>query len=478
MPLSPTLIRRLRRIAGRNFVDTGPAELLVFASDGLTLHQAQPGCVVYPENTAQVAQIVLACNAAETAFVARGAGTGLSGGAISDGGVIIQMSRMNRILDIQPVDRYAVVQPGVVNSYLSLQTRSFGLQFAPDPSSQAACTIGGNVAENAGGPHTLKYGVTGNHVLGQTVVLADGHVAIFGGPWQAATGPAVISFLVGTEGTIGISTEITVRLVPVPVGVKTMLATFPEASGATESVTAILSAGILPSALEFIDQLCIAAVEAHLKVGYPTDAGAVLLIELDGDPDLTAGQAETVDRLCRENGADAFDHAKTAEHSNRLWLGRKHAAGAMGKISPAYYTNDGVVPRSALTTILQTIGTIGKEHDLRIANICHAGDGNIHPLILFDPDAPQDPDRALACSEDILAACLELGGSLTGEHGIGLEKRDMMVKMFSEADLGHMFRLRQGLSPLGLMNPCKVLPEGGRCGEVRQGTRLPEGTWI
>ena len=478
MPLPSSLVRQLRRTVGAEHVDTGLAETQLFTSDGLTLHQARPAGVVYPTSTAQVAAVVAACLAADTPFVARGAGTGLSGGAISDGGVIIQLSRMNQILDIQPEDRYAVVQPGVVNSHLSLQTRPYGLEFAPDPSSQAACTIGGNVAENAGGPHTLKQGVTVNHVLGQTVVLATGRVASFGGPWHAVPGPAFGSFLVGSEGTIGITTEATVRLVPTPAHVITMLATYEAVGGATDSVSAILAAGILPAALEFIDKLCIQAVEAHLKVGFPTTAAAVLLIELDGDETLNNGQAATVEALCRENGASAFSRARTAEERQRLWLGRKHAAGAIGKISPAYYTNDGVVPRSRLTDILDQIYRIGAEHGLQVGNICHAGDGNIHPVILFDPDTPDGADRAFACSSDILAACLEMGGSLTGEHGIGLEKRDLMPLMYTPADLEHMRRLRNGFNPAGLLNPCKLLPEGARCGEVRGLTTLPEGTWI
>ena len=478
MPLNDSLTRRFRKIVGRPNVDTGTAELLTFASDGLTLHQAAPECVVYPQSTGEVAAIVKACNRAGVSFVARGAGTGLSGGAIIDGGVIIQLSRMNQIIDLSADNRFAIVQPGVVNSYLSLQTRPYGLEFAPDPSSQAACTIGGNVAENAGGPHTLKQGVTLNHVLGQTVVMADGQVATFGGPYLAQTGPSFSSFLVGSEGTLGITTEVTVRLVPVAPGVTTMLATFADPAGATDSVTAILAARILPSALEFIDQLCIQAVEAHLKVGFPTDAGAILLIELDSDDERSKGQAETIEALCREHGAIDFKLAQSEEERQKLWLGRKHVAGAMGKISPAYYTNDGVVPRSRLTDILQAVYRIAGTHKLKVANIAHAGDGNIHPLILFDPDTPDGPDRALACSEDILAACLEMGGSLSGEHGIGLEKREMMARMYSGADLAHMRRLRDGLSPLGLLNPGKLLPEGARCGEVKNGATLPEGTWL
>ncbi len=478
MALPTRLLRQLRRVVGRRFVATGPAELLVYQSDGLTLHAARPECVVYPESTGQCARVVAACHTAGIPFVARGAGTGLSGGAIIDGGVIIHLSRMNQVLELQAADRFAVVQPGVVNNYLSLQARPFGLEFAPDPSSQAACTIGGNVAENAGGPHTLKYGVTANHVLGQTVVFPDGEIVRLGGRFPVAPGPDFSGFLTGTEGTVAITTEITVRLTPLPPDVTTMLATYATVAAATESVTAILATGILPAALELIDNLCIQAVESHLKVGFPTDAAAILLIELDGHLDEITAQAEIVSRVCRKQGAVEFRVAADAREREQLWLGRKHAVGTIGKISPGYYTNDGVVPRSALTEILNSVYRIGKQHGLRMANICHAGDGNIHPLILFDPGRPGDQERALDCSRDILLACLEMGGSLTGEHGIGIEKRALMEQMFAPADLDHMTRLRNGFNPHNLLNPGKIFPLGGGCGEVRRQPAIPPGTWI
>ncbi len=478
MALPPRLLKQLRRIVGRDHVDTGRADLQVFESDGLTLHAARPACVVYPVSTQQCSEIARACTAVGVPFVARGAGTGLSGGALSDGGVIVQLSRMNRLLAIHPEDRYAVVQPGVVNNYLSLQTRPLGLEFAPDPSSQMACTIGGNLAENAGGPHTLKYGVTSNHILGQTVVFSDGEIASFGGPFPVSSGPDFSTFLVGTEGTIAIATEIIVRLVPVAPSVTTMLAVYSSVGNATDSVSAILEAGVLPAALELIDQLCIQAVETRLKAGFPTDAAAVLLIEVDGEEGAVKGEAEAVAQACRGQGAVEFHTAQTEADRQRLWLGRKHAAGALGSITPAYYTNDGVVPRSKLTDILQTIYRLGEKHHLRIANLCHAGDGNIHPLILFDPDESQGKERAMACSEDILMACLELGGSLTGEHGIGVEKRGLIDRMFSRDDLAHMRRLRSGLNRDDLLNPGKIFPTGATCGEIRGIRSLPPGAWI
>ena len=469
MPLPPRLIKQLRRIVGREHLDTGQAELLVYESDGLRLHAARPGCVVYPASTEEVSRVVKVCCQAGVPFVPRGAGTGLSGGAISDGGVIIQLSRMNRVLAIHPDDRYAVVQPGVTNEYLSLQARAYGLEFAPDPSSGVSCTIGGNVAEDTGGPHTLKYGVTSNHVLGQTVVFPDGETATLGGPFPVSIGPSFSTFLIGTEGTIAITTEIIVRLVPVPPAVTTMLAIYSSVASATEAVSGILAAGVLPAALEMIDNLCIQAVEAHLKAGFPTDAAAVLLIELDGEESLMQRDAETVARLCRGQGAVAFYTAETEEERQRLWQGRKHAAGALGKITHAFYTNDGVVPRSRLSDIFQAIYRIGDEHGLRIGNMCHAGDGIIHPQILFDSDDPRGAERAMACSKDILLACLEMGGSITGEHGVGVEKRGLIQRMFSEADLAHMIRLRDGLNPDGLLNPGKIFPDGCGYGEVHSG---------
>ncbi len=478
MTLPPRLVKELRRIVGREHVTTLGSELQVYDSDGLTLHTARPAAVVYPATTGHCSAIVRACGTHGVPFVARGAGTGLSGGAISDGGVILQMSRMDQVLALHPDDGYAVVQPGVVNSYLSLQARPYGLVFAPDPSSQAACTIGGNVAENAGGPHTLKYGVTSNNLLGLTVVFPDGEVATFGGTLPVRSGPDFTTFLTGTEGTIAITTEIVVSLIPVSPSVITMLAVYDEVGAATESVSAILAAGVLPTALEMVDNLCIQAVEAHLKAGFPTDAAAILLIELDGDEQVMAPDAEAVGRLCRAQGAVEFRTANSEEERQRLWRGRKHAVAALGKITPAFYTNDGVVPRSKLTEIMQATYKIAADHRLRVGHVCHAGDGNIHPLILYDPDEEGGPQRALACSEEILLACLDLGGSLTGEHGIGVEKRGLIQRMFSEDDLAHMTRLRDALNPGGCLNPGKIFPSGPRCGEARLNQATPPGTWV
>lgn len=478
MAIPQKLVRDFVRIVGSRNVDTGPVELLVFESDGLTLHNARPGCVVYPASTEECSRIVKACVLAGVPLVPRGAGTGLSGGAISEGGVILQLSRMNQIQAIHPEDHYAVVQPGVVNNYLSLQAKPYGLEFAPDPSSQIACTIGGNVAENAGGPHTLKYGVTSNHILGQTVVLPDGQIASFGGAVPLRTGPDFSTFLAGTEGTLAITTEIVVRLVPVAPTVKTMLSIYAAAEGAANSASAILAAGVLPTAMELIDNLCIQAVEAHIKAGYPKDAAAVLLIELDGEEELVTPEITVVEKACKNHGAISFRTAKSEEERQRLWRGRKHAVGSLGKITPAFYTNDGVVPRSRLTEILQLTYQTAEKHNLRVANVCHAGDGNIHPLILYDPDSVKEQQLVTACSEEILIACVEMGGSITGEHGIGMEKRNMIQHMYTAEDIAHMVRLRDGLNPVGILNPGKIFPNGAGCGEVPSTTSIHSGTWL
>jgi glycolate oxidase len=452
--------------------------MVTYMSDGLTLHQARPDCVVYPTTTEEVAGIVKVCNAARIPFVARGAGTGLSGGAIIDGGVIIQMSRLNRIVQLDPVNRHAVVQAGVVNNYLSMQCRPYNLEFAPDPSSAAACTIGGNVAENAGGPHTLKYGVTSNHILGQTIVMPDGEILRVGNNFPVRSGPDFSGFLVGSEGTIAITTEISVRLTPIRTNIATMLAIFSTVEQATETVTGLLAAGVLPAALEMIDNLCIQAVEAHLKPGFPTDAGAILLIELDGQLDLIEADKLQVERICRQQAARDFLLAKDEEERQRLWRGRKSAVGTIGKISPAFYTNDGVVPRSQLTRILKDIYNIGDDHKLRVGNLCHAGDGNIHPLILFDHKSTKGKEKAIRCSQDILQACLDLGGSLSGEHGIGIEKLSMMEQMYTTEDMAHMTRLRDEFNPDKLLNPGKIFPTGGHCGELNQSSKGVEGTRV
>lgn len=453
--------------------------LLTYECDGHTLARHAPLAVVYPETTAEVQAAVRACAAHRTPFLARGAGTGLSGGAVAaHGGVIIELARMNRIVRLDPVERIAVVQPGLVNLHLSLAAKPHGLFYAPDPSSQGACTIGGNVAENSGGPHTLKYGVTTNHVLGLEVVLPDGRLLHTGALRSQPDPLDLTGMFVGSEGTFGIATQVMVRLLTLPEAVRTFLAIYDTVEAASQTVSAILRAGIVPAAIELIDRLAIAAVEAHLKVGFPQDAAAVLLLEIEGIAAEQTVLAPRVIEICRQHGARRVDEAADEAQRLAFWKGRKQALGALGKLARAYYTHDGVVPRDRLPEALQAIAAIGQEFGLRIANVAHAGDGNLHPLLLFDPDDAGEVARVKQAGARILTVCLELGGALTGEHGIGLEKRELMQSAFSAADLDQMQRVRQVFDPAGLCNPGKLFPTGGACGEIGVARRDRTGGWV
>lgn len=435
--------------------------------------------VVYPESTREVAGIVRLCARHGRPVIPRGAGTGLSGGAVAaEGGVIIETSLMNRILEIDYDDEIAVVQPGVVNLELSEVTAANGFHFAPDPSSQKACTIGGNVAENAGGPHTLKYGVTTNHVLGVKMVMPDGETADFGGRLRDTIGYDLTGLIAGSEGTLGIVTEIIVRLTPNPPALRTFLGVFDTVEDAGNTVSSIISAGIVPAALELIDNLVIQAVENVLKVGFPTGAAAVLLIEIDGDEVTLEEEASIIEGICRKHNARTFQRAKSEEERAALWRGRKEAVGALGSITPAFYTNDGVVPRSKLPDMLRIDREIGRRYGLEVAHVCHAGDGNIHPIILYDPDNEQEVEKAVKISEEILEACIQMGGSLTGEHGIGMEKMGTFRLMFSKEDQEQMMRLRSTFDPRGLMNPCKIFPGSPGCRETRVRGTLAGGGWL
>ncbi|MFQ6674330.1 MAG: FAD-binding oxidoreductase [Fidelibacterota bacterium] len=479
--MSPTssLLNDLRNVLSPDRVITDPTELIVYECDGLVLNRRQPDAVVLPETTQEVAEVVSLCVRNDIPFLARGAGTGLSGGAVAaDGGIIIQMSRMNRILEIDYEDEIAVVQPGVVNLDLSLVTSRHGFHFAPDPASQKACTIGGNVAENAGGPHTLKYGVTVNHVLGVQGVMPNGEIIEIGGRIPDPAGYDLTGLLVGSEGTLGVVTEITVKLTRNPEAIETFLAVFPSMEDACNSVTDIVGAGIIPAALELIDNLVIQAVESHLRVGFPTDAAAVLLIEIDGIPWNLDQQANRIKQVCLENHAVNVDQARSEEDRELLWRGRKEAVGALGKITPAFYTNDGVVPRSRLPEILQADMEIGRKHNLRIAHVCHAGDGNIHPIILYNPLEKKEVDEAVKSSEEILAKCVEMGGAITGEHGIGMEKLSSFNIMFSPEDRDQMARVRKALNSRHLLNPGKIFPGGSGCGEVKIKKAIAGGSWL
>ena len=461
------LRKEMDALLGPGAVLSDPDELLVYESDGLTLFRALADFVVFPTSAEQVSALVKLANREGMPFVARGAGTGLAGGCLpAEGGLVISLMRMNRVLEVDYENQIAVVEPGLVNLHLSWAVGPRGFYYAPDPSSQQACTIGGNIANNSGGPHTLKYGVTTNHVLGLEVVLPDGEVCWLGGKTRDPQGYDLVGLFVGSEGTFGIATKIAVRILRKPQAVKTVLAVFGEVNHASEAVSAIIARGLIPAAMEMIDQLTIQAVEDAFGCGYPRDAAAALLIELDG---LAAGmdaQAERVMHACRESGAREVRVAKDEAERQLLWKGRKSAFGAYGRVSPAYMVMDGVIPRTKLPYVLQRVNEIGAAHGLRIANVFHAGDGNLHPNILYDPRKPGEEERVVAAGGEILKVCAEVGGSITGEHGIGLEKIDYMRFIFSEADLESMRRVKEAFNPAGLCNPGKIFPTNKACVEV------------
>ena len=469
-----TFVEALRAIVGAESVLDAQAELLVYECDAFVLEKHAPQVAVFPQSAGEVARIVKLCVERDVPFMPRGAGTSLAGGgAAIGGGVILVLTRMQAIHEVNLRDRYAVVEPGVVNAALNRRLAGSGYHYAPDPSSQGACTIGGNVGTNAGGPHTLKYGVTANHVLGVEIVTADGQIVRLGGHVEDSPGLDLVGTIVGSEGTLAIVTKVWVRLTRDPQGHRTMLAVFESVDAATQAISGIIGEGIIPAALEMMDQGIIVAVEAAFHFGFPLDAEAVLIIEVDG---LEAGldaQRDRVAEICRAQGARDVRHAKDAKERLRLWKARKQAFGAIGRLSPSFCTQDGVVPRTKLPHILSRIREIGLKHDLRIVNVFHAGDGNIHPILLFDERRPEEVKRVLAASEEILNECIDCGGSVTGEHGIGLEKISFMTRLFSEDDVEVMKRLRQALNPHGLLTPGKMLPTAGACGmeQVHPGRR-------
>lgn len=480
-----TLASRLRAAIGSDAVFDTLEDVIMYEYD-YGLDRGVPDLVTLPRTTTDVQRIVRAAREAGVPIVARGAGTGISGGAIPrQGGVVISTARMNRILEIDIDSRCAVVEPGVVNLDLTHMAERVGLFFAPDPSSQKASTIGGNVANNAGGPHCLSLGVTVNHILGLEVVLHDGSVVRLGGKSQDSPGLDLTGLLVGSEGTLGIVTEVTVRLLPVPEAVRTTLALFASVEAASEAVSALIGRGIVPSALEMMDHLALSAIEAAFHAGYPPEAGAVLLVEVDGLDEGVDAQASVVDEVCRASGAIDIQLAATAEARAKLWAARKGAASAMGRIAPNYYLHDAVVPRTRLPGILAQIVDVGRRYDLPIANLFHAGDGNLHPMILFDVREPGILDRVMAAGHEILTRCVEAGGTITGEHGVGMEKQAFMPLIFSPADLDVMGRVRLAIEPSGSFNPAKVLPGSGdgagAHGAPRRGS-MPaltrDGAWV
>ncbi len=461
MTIPRATVRHLETIVGARWVRTAAAALETYAADGLPTKKRVPGAVVIPGSRDEVSRVVAHLARQRIPFVARGAGTGLSGGAIaSPDAVLIVLTRMSRILNIDPRNRRAVVETGVVNDRLTAAVAPYGLHYAPDPSSQTVCTIGGNVAENAGGPHCLKYGVTTNHILALDVVLPDGSVVTLGSPNGEPWGPDLVGVFVGSEGMFGIATSVTVRLTPLPRAVRTLLADFAHLPTAGEAVSTIIASGIVPAALEMMDRNCIRAVEASIyAAGYPTDAGAILLVELDGlhEAPLEAEAAE-VETILRSAGARDVRRAADAATRARLWHGRKKAFGALGRISPDLVVQDTVVPRSALPAVLEEIERIGERFGITIANVFHAGDGNLHPNMGFDARDPGQAERVERAAAAIMHACIRVGGTVTGEHGVGADKIRYLPLVYDPQTLGAMRDVQRVFDPLDIANPGKVLP--------------------
>jgi glycolate oxidase len=474
-PSSPStrFLADLTAIVGAENVLSHHDELLVYECDGYVINKNVPDVVVFPTSTAHVVEVVKLCGRYEVPFVPRGAGTSLAGGTLAiGGGVMICLTRMKRILEINARDRYAIVEPGVVNVWLTRALAGTGFHYAPDPSSQSACTIGGNVATNSGGPHTLKYGVTVNHVRGVELVLPDGTVVPTGATTEDNPGYDLTGLIVGHEGTFGVVTRITVNLARDPEAGRTLLGVFASVDQATETVSGIIAAGIVPAALEMLDTLMIQAIEQAFHFGFPTDAGAILIIEVDG---LDAGldrEAQAISAIVQAHGGSVQTsitwRTKKEPEYVAIWKSRKSAFGAIGRLSPTFCTQDGVVPRTKLPHILRHIVKVGERHNLRIANVFHAGDGNIHPILLFDERDPDQVKRVLAASHEILDECIALGGSVTGEHGIGVEKMEFMPRLFAPEDLAAMIALRNTFNPDGRCSPDKMLPGGAGCIERKR----------
>jgi glycolate oxidase len=439
---------------------------MLYEYDG-SVEIARPDCVVFPRGTQDVVEIARLAARHAVPIVGRGSGTGLSGGAIArHGGIVVSFARMNGILGIDADNQRAVVQPGVVNSDLSAAVEHLGLHFAPDPSSQKACTIGGNVSENSGGPHTLAYGVTTNHVLALEIVLPNGELVRLGSVELDAPGYDVTGLFVGSEGTFGLVTEITVKLTRNPEAVKTLLAIFDSVDDATETVAEITARGITPAACEMLDGWTIRAVEEYVHAGFPLDCSAVLLIEVDGLREATEADARSISDVCCAHHAREVRVARDTRERDLLWKGRKNAFGAAGRLSPSYYTQDGVIPRTKLPATLRRIEEIGRKYGLRIGNVFHAGDGNLHPIILFDERNGREFRDTIRAGDEILEYCISVGGSITGEHGVGMEKDRLMPLLFSEADLALMRRVRAVFNPADLLNPGKIFPTSKGCGEI------------
>lgn len=457
--ISAALIAALIEIVGERWVKSRAPELTVYDSDGLPGYRATPSLVVLPASRDEICAVVRLLAQHKIPFVPRGAGTGLSGGALANGAVVIGLNRLTRIHSIDAGNRIAHVEPGVVNASLARTVAPFGLYYAPDPSSQAACTIGGNVAENAGGPHCLKYGVTLNHIAALTVCLPDGDLVTLGSPVGEPDGYDLCGLFIGSEGCFGIATDIWVRLLPVPQAVHTLLADFSTVPDAARAVSAIIATGIVPAALEMMDQATIRAVEASIyAAGYPVDAAAVLLAEVDGLAIGLDSDVSVIEQCCRNAGARNVRIATAADDRARLWQGRKKAFGALGRIAPHLVVQDAVVPRTRLPDVLERIHAIGERHNVRVCNVFHAGDGNLHPNISYDANDPAQAERVHAAMSEIMRACIDAGGTITGEHGVGLDKIGYMDDLFSEPSLAAMCAVREVFDPEHRANPGKVVP--------------------
>jgi glycolate oxidase subunit GlcD len=473
--LESKLIAQLRKIVGKGGVAVDESELVAYECDAIAMHKARPLAVVFPQSTEEVSQVVRLLYENRIPFGPRGAGTGLSSGALALGceekqrSVIIEMARMNRILEIDYANRRAIVQPGLININLSQAVATRGYHYAPDPSSQTACTIGGNVAENAGGPHCLKYGSTTNHILGLEVVLPTGEIVNLGGHGADTIGFDLLGTFVGSEGTFGIATKITVRLTRTPQIIITLLADFLDLNDASRAVSAIIAEGILPAALEMIDKVTINAVEDSVyAAGYPRDAAACLIVELDG---LRAGidaQAKRASEICFQNLARSVREARDENERKKLWAGRKGAFGALGRVSPDLFVQDAVVPRTKLPEVLAGIYAIGAKHKLKLSTVFHAGDGNLHPNLNFDGRDKDEVTRVMAASKEIMKLCVDAGGSITGEHGVGADKINYMPLIFDQSSLDAMLAVKDVFNPLGLCNPGKAVPAQRMCREYRK----------
>ena len=453
-------LARLQSIVGEENVVHHFDDLLVFEYDG-SVDRGLPEAVVFPASTDDVSRILTLAHSAGFPVVGRGTGTGLSGGAIAPpGGIQIAFPRMNHILEVDTENRLALVEPGVINLDLDTHVRKFGLRYAPDPSSQKACSLGGNIAENAGGPHCLAYGTTTNHVLGLEVVLEDGSVVNLGSLARETVGYDLRGVFTGSEGTFGLATKIAVRLLPVPEAVRTFLGIFPDVDSACTAVSAIIEHGIVPAALEMIDALTIQAVQKVSDAGYPDDAGAVLLIELEGLQDEVDEISSEVEAALWETGATQVRAAEAAKEREQLWVGRKGALGALGSIAPNYFLVDGVVPRTKLAQVLGQVAAVSRKYNIPIANVFHAGDGNLHPCLLFDERQPGALEKIVAAGTEVLQVCVDAGGTLTGEHGVGLEKKEQMPLVFSDLDMATMILVRNAFAPDNRLNPGKIFPDG------------------